>query len=395
MLIGSSLLRRAIARGITPCKNQGKPVTETVTCTERSGHWPAGERAAMLRAMRLSMLLLALACVACTDADPSPPSRELMFDATIDDSGLSEELSFAIPEHTRSVTVVAEGAPDALLALGTFALGDGADLVQLPGDPHGPAMEESYQQEQIGHMPGQLYQSIRLGTFTHVYPYKPGQLVVAGTGRIRIAANRSGPVKVRIVMPEDIAATVLPLNVYIVSDTLADPITDPFREELQQIFTRAGITIRIDRIERLAATPFARITDFNEPQESPTSQSAMIPSLVVDRASEGLDVFLVERLPSGVAGLSLGTPGPPIRGSYYFGVVIRGDYPAFELARVMAHEVSHFLALQHLQNRGVSGQLYPDPIDDTTPGADNLMENGTALSAGQTFALTRSALLIP
>ncbi len=36
-------------------------------------------------------------------------------------------------------------------------------------------------------------------------------------------------------MPEDVAATVLPLNVYIVSDTLADPITDPFREELQQI----------------------------------------------------------------------------------------------------------------------------------------------------------------
>jgi hypothetical protein len=349
----------------------------------------------MLRGMRLSLFLLGLACIACTDPADSPPLRELVFQASIDDSGFSEELSFRIPEHTRSVTIVAEGATDALLALGTFALGDGTDLVQLPSDPHAPAMQTSYQQEQIGHMPGELYQSIRLGTFTHVYPYKPGQLVVAGSGRFRIASDRPGPVTIRIVMPEDVAATVLPLNVYIVSDTLADPISDPFRVELQQIFTRAGITIRIDGIERLTGTPLARITDFNEPQETPTSQSAMVPSLVADRPSEGLDIFLVERLPSGVAGLSLGTPGPPIRGGYYFGVIIRGDYPAFELARVVAHEVSHFLALQHVQNRGVSGQLYPDPIDDTTPGADNLMEDGTALSAGQAFALTRSALLVP
>ncbi len=349
----------------------------------------------MLRAMRMSMFLLAVACVACADPDDSPPPRELMLQATIDDSGLSEELSFAIPEHTRSVTIVAEGAPDALFALGTFALGDGTDLVQLPSDPHGPAMQTSYQQEQIGHMPGQLYQSIRLGTFTHVYPYKPGQPVVAGTGRLRIASDRPGAVTIRIVMPEDVAATVLPLNVYIVSDTLADPITDPFRDELQQIFTRAGITIRFDAVERLTGTAFERITDFNEPQEKPTSQSAMVPSLVADRASAALDIFFVEGLPSGVAGLALGTPGPPIRGSYYFGVLIRGDFPAYELARVTAHEVSHFLALQHVQNRGVSGQLYPDPIDDTTPGLDNLMEDGTALTAGQAFALSRSALLVP
>lgn len=356
--------------------------------------WSARGGAAMLRAMR-SIVVFALVCVACTDPESSPPPRELTLEATIDDAGLSEDLAFRIPEHTRSVTIVAEGAPDALFALGAFALGDGVDLVQLPSGSPGVAMQDSYVDEQIGHMPGQLYQSIRLGTFTHVYPYKPGQVVVAGEGRLRIASDRPGPITVRIVMAEDNVASVLPLNVYLVSDTLADPITDPFREELQQIFARAGITIRINAVERLTATPFSRITDFNEPQESPTSQSAMVPSLVADRDSNGLDVFLVERLPSGVAGLSLGTPGPPIRGSYYFGVLIRGDYPAYELARVMAHEVSHFLALQHVQNRGVSGAVYPDPLDDTTPGADNLMEDGTLLSADQAFALSRSALLVP
>ena len=84
-----------------------------------------------------------------------------------------------------------------------------------------------------------------------------------------------------------------------------------------------------------------------------------------------------------------------MRGSYYFGVLVRGDFGAAELARVVAHEASHFLALQHLENRGVSGMTYPDPLDDTTPGANNLMEGGTLLTPGQAFALSRSALLVP
>ncbi len=160
------------------------------------------------------------------------------------------------------------------------------------------------------------------------------------------------------------------------------------------MFAQAGITVRIDGVERLTGTALEQITDFNEPQESPTSQSAMVPALVADRPNPGLDVFFVEQLPSGVAGLSLGTPGPPIRGSYYFGVIVRGGFQPAEMARITAHEVAHFLALQHVQNRGISGMTYPDPIDDTTPGVDNLMEDGTVLTPGQSFALTRSALLV-
>jgi hypothetical protein len=244
-------------------------------------------------------------------------------------------------------------------------------------------------------MPGLLYQSVRLGTFTHVYPYRPDQVVIAGSGRLRVASNRPGTASVTIVMPEDDAAAVLPLNLYVVSDTLAEPTAPGFLAELDRVFAQAGITLRINATERLTGTPYERITDFNEPQETPTSQSAMVPSLVADRLSDGLDVFFVESLPSGVGGLSLGTPGPPLRGSYYFGVLVRGDFPAAELARVTAHEVAHFVALQHVQNRGISGQTYPDPLDDTIPGANNLMENGTVLTPGQAFALTRSALLVP
>lgn len=331
----------------------------------------------------------------CREPDDSPPPREVSFDVTVDDSGLSQPLEFRIPEGTRSVTLIVDGAPDALYALGAFALGDGVDLVQLPSGPPGPAMETSYMQEQIGHMPGQLYQSIRLGTFTHVYPYRSDQTVVAGNGSLRVAANRPGPASVTVLMPEDDGAAVLPVNYYVVSDTLADPLTAAFTGELDRLFTQAGITLRTNGLERITGTTLERITDFNEPQETPSSQSAMLPGLVADRATDGLDIFFVEGLPSGVAGLSLGTPGPPVKGSYYFGVVVRGGFAATEQARVTAHEVAHFLALQHVQNRGISGALYPDPLDDTTPGADNLMEDGTVLTADQSFALTRSALLAP
>ena len=347
----------------------------------------------MLRAVRRLLPITLL--VGCGEsAGPPPPSREVSLDVMIDESGVSGEVAFEIPDNTRSVSIIVEGAPDALYALGAFALGDGADLVQLPAGAPGPAMQTSYEQEQIGQMPGRLFQSIRLGTFTHVYPYRPDQVVLPGSARLRVASNRPGSATVTVVMPEDDGAAVLPLNFYVVSDTLAEPTAPAFRGELDRVFAQAGIALRVNGIERLAGTTLERITDFNEPQESPTSQSAMVPGLVAERTTDGLDVFFVEGLPSGVAGLSLGTPGPPRRGSYYFGVLVRGDFPAAELARVTAHEVAHFLALQHVVNRGISGQTYPDPLDDTTPGVDNLMEDGTVLTPGQSFALSQSALLV-
>jgi hypothetical protein len=358
--------------------------------------WIAGRRAAMLRAVRSIPVVVVALWAGCGASDSGPPPRQVELDVVVDDTGFSEEVSFRVPEATRSITVIAQGSPDALYALGTLALGDGTDLVQLPAGAPGPQMQMTYEVEQIGQMPGELFQSIRLGTYTHVYPYRPDQDVVSGdNGRLRIASNKPGSVHITILMPEDEIASVLPLNLYVVSDTLAEPNTEAFSNELARIFAQAGITTRINGTERLTGTAFERITDFNEPQEKPSSQSAMLTGVVADRTSDGLDVFFVEGLPSGVAGLSLGTPGPPVRGSYYFGVLVRGGFPAIEQARVTAHEVAHFLALQHVQNRGVSGTTYPDPLDDTTPGANNLMEDGTVLTSGQSFALSKSVLLVP
>jgi hypothetical protein len=351
--------------------------------------------ASMSAARLFTVLALLAACGGDDDAAPdaAPPPREVTLTTTVDDAGLSPAVTFEIPEDTRSITIVVEGATDGLYGLGALALGDGVDLVGLPAGDPGAAMQTAYNDEQIGQMEGALYQSIRLGTFTHVYPYRPGQAVVAGTASLRVASDKDGPVTITVLMPEDNGATTLPLNLYVVSDTLAEPDTDAFTTELTRIFAQAGITATINSVERLSGTDFERITQSTEPQEAPDSQAAMLPALVADRDTTGLDIFLVETLPSGIGGLSLGTPGPPIRGSYYFGVLVLGGVAPVEMARIVAHEGAHFLALQHVQNVGVSGTTYPDPLDDTTPGADNLMEDGTGLTADQAFALTRSALL--
>jgi hypothetical protein len=348
---------------------------------------------AMLAPVRVSLVLLVLA--ACGESPAGPAPRDVTLETEVDASGLSPELAFEIPDGTRSVTVVVEGATTSLYALGAFSMGDGTDLVVLPAGSPAAAMQASYEQEQIGHMPGELYQSIRLGTFSHVYPFRPDQTVIAGSGSLRVASDEPGPASVRILMPEEDGANALSLNFYLVSDTLVDPTVPAFTSELQRIFAQVDVDVSITGVEPLTGTALEQITDFNEPQETPASQSAMLPSLVADRPVGGLDVFFVESLPAGVAGLSLGTPGPPIRGSYYYGVIVRGGFPAVELARITAHEVAHFLALQHVENRGISGMRYPDPLDDTTPGVDNLMEDGTVLTAGQGFAISRSAILVP
>ncbi len=344
--------------------------------------------------MRLGFLIACGLLWACSDEPSGPPPREVRVETVVEADGRSPEVGFEVPPGTRSVTVVVEGRRDALYALGQYTFGRAVDQVALPAGPPGALMRASYLDEQIGEMPGELLQSIRLGTFTHVYPYRPGQEIVSGPATLRVASDMPGPITVRILMPEDDGANVLPINFVVVSDTLFEPNTEQFMTELQRIFAQADITVTVGSVERLTGTDLEQITQFSEPQERPDSQAARLTALVTSADGPGIDVFLVEALPSGVGGLSLGTPGPPLRGSYYYGVVIAGGQRSIDSARVTAHEVAHFLALQHVQNVGISGTTYDDPLDDTTAGVDNLMEDGTVLTAGQAFALSRSALLL-
>lgn len=326
--------------------------------------------------------------------DAAPPPRVVVENVTVSEAGLSDEVAIVVPTATRSVTIVIEGAPTGLYALGELRTSDGIDHVGLPPGPPGPEMRASYQDEQVGQMPGALFQSIRLGTFTHVYPYRPDQAVPIGELRLRVASDVAGPAKVTVIMPADDGARTLHVNVVVVSDTrtLANP--PPFVDEAAAIFAQAGVDVVVDDVTMIRGSDLARITTSTEPQESPASMTAMLPALTTDKLSgDALDVFVVDALPSGIAGLSLGTPGPPLRGSYYYGVAIVVQRTDAATARVLAHEVCHFLALQHVENRGVSGTVYPDPLDDTAPGQGNLMESGMLLTADQAFSLQRSALL--
>jgi hypothetical protein len=340
------------------------------------------------------LALLAVVAAAC-GSDDGAPSRSVELDATVGPNGFSEEIEVDVPGSSRSITIVVTGANDAVYALGAFKTADGVERVGIDlAAPPGTDMRASYDTEQIGQMPGMLFQTIRLGTFTHVYPYRPDQTVVAGKTTLRIASDKPGPVKVKVLVPEDDGGKTLHMNLWLVSETLSVAQPPSFLDEMQGLFAQVGINIVVDEIRELRGTGLSRITQSTEPQESAESQSAKLPALATDPMSPtALDVFIVDSLPLGIGGLALGTPGPPVRGSYYYGVVIRNSTNDMTLATVIAHEASHFLALQHVTNTGVSGTIYQDPLDDTLPGQNNLMQTGTMLTSDQGFALSRSALL--
>jgi hypothetical protein len=246
-----------------------------------------------VRILAIASLLILAGCA----EDPSrPPPREIAIETTIAVDGRSAPIAFEVPEATRSITVIVEGVPTALYALGGYTLADGVDRVALAPGPPGPAMQASYRDEMIGQMPGELHQSIRLGTFTHVYPYRPGQLLDAGAASIVIAADSPGPVRVRVLMPEDDGASVLPINIVVVSDTLFIPNTQQYMDELSRIFAQAGITVSVGVAERLTGTALEDLTQSTEPQEAPGNQATMLTSLVTDADRPGLDVFFVESL---------------------------------------------------------------------------------------------------
>lgn len=342
-----------------------------------------------------ALLCLMSACSAAPAApDAALPPRLVERSVVVDATGLSDEITVDVPSGTRAVTIVIEGDASGLYALGELRTSDGIDRIALPDGAPGPAMRSSYEVEQVGQMPGMLFQSIRLGTFTQIYPYRPDQAVPVGALRLRVASDTAGPAKVNVLMPEDDGARTLHVNLIVVSDTLTVPQPPPFLDEARAIFAQAQIDLVVDQIVPITGSALRQITTSTEPQESPSSMAAMLPGLTQGQLTgPALDLFVVDSLPAGVAGLSLGTPGPPLRGSYYYGVLLIEQPADADTARVLAHEVCHYLALQHVTNRGASGTIYPDPLDDTAPGQGNLMEHGATLTADQAFALQRSALL--
>ncbi len=355
----------------------------------------AGDQRALLSArFLLGLLATSVVTAGCGESPAAPLPRTVVISTVVNVDGLSDEVIVNVPDMTRSIGLVIEGNPNGLYALGAFTTPDGITQLDLPSAALATTMQASYRDEQIGQMPGALFQSIRLGTFTHVYPYRPDQSLPAGQLRLRVASDMPGDVKITALMPPENGGNVLHVNLVVVSDTRT--VTEPpaFIAEARLLLAQAGVELELDQIVPIRGSALARITESTEPQENPTSMTAMLPSLVKALAlGESLDLFWVDSLPAGIGGLALGTPGPPVRGSGYFGVAFVETGGPANTGRVLAHEICHFLALQHVQNVGVSGRLYPDPLDDTEVGISNLMTRGSALTPNQAWSLLRSPLL--
>lgn len=338
--------------------------------------------------------VLAAISVACAPAERSaaPARRLTVGDVDFDARGVSQVVRVLVPPATRSLTVVVRGAMDAYYALASLETADGIEHVGLPrGLDVGAAMRESYEVDKVGLMPGGLRQSVRLGLFTQVFPDRPGRALPAGEVALRVATSAPGtPVELEVLMPEEDGARRLPLQLFRVGEGLDPAVV----ASLEEALAAGGVDVEIGQPIFLPASSLSAMTEASQPQEPPTSASSQLALLGGSLAAgDALAIYVVDALPGGVAGWSLGTPGPPLPDTVYSGVVVAQSGDAREVGRVLAHEIAHYLGLTHVEDVARSGARHPDALDDTTPGGGNLMERGRTLTRDQAWVLSRSALL--
>jgi hypothetical protein len=351
--------------------------------------------------MNRAFLLLLLAPIGC-QSEPLLDGREhivVTANLTIGPDGRSEPYRFRVFGDARSITVVARGTADRLYALASLVDAAGIERVQLDAaTPLGDSMQRQFVDEQVAFMPGELVQTVRLGEFTHVFPYAPSQPFPPGMWEVRVACDRPGDrVEVSVDNTIDDGGRTVHVNLLTVTDGGNLAAAGEALAAASAILAQVGVVLIVDEQRSLVGTPFSKLDETFPTLPGPMSELAQLARLGRQQVtSTGLNVFVVDAFAAPlVRGASLGLPGHADPASYYFGVFVRNDPDPVRRARTMAHEIAHFLGLQHVENVSASRKIYPDAYDDTMTGAGNLMDagDGTALSGGQAFALSRSPLL--
>jgi hypothetical protein len=347
-------------------------------------------------------------------ADPDQKNADgqqrFVREALLNPLGISEPLVFDVPRNARSLTVTVVGEPAQIYALASLRTADGVEHVGWDEKkPPGPALDYFYRQEHLCHFPGRLRQCPRLGTYTLIYPNRPDQKLPAGATSLRVSSEKAGSAHVHFFLSETSKANFLHLNFFTVSRQAAPVDTKRLARNIQGIFDQAEIQIVIDNAVALPDSSFSDLTNLaapklrpsgapTDPEETPDGGPAKLALLGHQRLplSSALNIYLVDSFGGrGVKALSLGTPGPPLPSSYYFGVFVErsSDYDA--MARLSAHEIAHFLGLDHPTRWSASDAIYRDGLVSSAEIVINLMGSGSELTAAQVNVMMRSPLLKP
>jgi len=318
----------------------------------------------------------------------------------IDDSGLSAQMVFALPGHTRGLSIELEGEEGALHALGALVPPDGIDRVGLPAGTEIWSLLEQTADRLVAPLPYGIYQLPQRGLFTYLWPSRVEAPLVCGHYSLRVATQARQAVRATVRLPPTDGADQLHLTAHWVSDDApASGAIETLLGGAAETLDQAGIRLILDGQAALTGTDFDVIDEplGGAPRGRGSELAALAQAGMGRLPPSGVQVFIVEQLGAGgVDGYSLGVPGPVDPRSPLNGVFVRVDPDLAAHGRsILAHELAHFLGLHHVEQRGADGIAYPDPLADTQPGEDNLMDpgGGRVLSPQQSEALRASPLL--